>query len=103
MRISDCNFFYKILISALSRYADAVSAAQENKSAIKELSDQLYHLTALLVCETDKSGSKSMRRHLLRKISWAPVDVFDENVIETVIGCWQWISSARRDCEVNIE
>ena len=44
-----------------------------------------------------------MRRHLLRKISWAPVDVFDENVIETVIGCWQWISSARRDCEVNIE
>lgn len=40
-----------------------------------------------------------MRRNLLRKISFAPIDMFECSIIETVIACWQWISSARRDLE----
>ena len=86
---------------ALNRYAQCVSDVRSNKANANEMHEQLYHLTALLVFDEDESKrcSKSVRRQLLRKISWAPIEVFQESVVETVIQCWQWISSARRDLE----
>ena len=67
---------------ALHRFTETIANVKKGKVELPELQEQLYQLAALLVCdETAIKCTKSMRRNLLRKISFAPIDMFECSII----------------------
>jgi len=56
----------------------------------------LFRMTALLVT------SKDADRRLLRHLCLAPVRLFDESVMESVVACWEWLLVARCDLRVQV-
>ena len=81
----------KSLNDQIDRYKQLVADANPN---IEEIEEQLFRLAGLLIIGKFSSEEK---RRLIRIISWAIVDCFDLSVMETMIACWQWISSAKAE------
>jgi len=66
------------------------------KQDVKVHQECVYRITALLV------ATPICDRQLVHALCWAPVDLFSEDTIASVISCWKWLLAARSDLESKV-
>ena len=42
-------------------------------------------------------------RKLLRSVCWSPSQLFTKQSLESAVACWEWISAARPDIELQVQ
>jgi phosphatidylinositol 4-kinase len=66
------------------------------KQDLKSHQESVYKITALLI------ATPVCDRQLVHALCWAPVDLFSEDTIASVISCWKWLLAARSDLELKV-
>lgn len=61
--------------------------------------DTVYKISALLIVNTH---NKKYDRKLLRSLCWAPLHLFHEETIDSVVDCWKWVLSAKPEIELQL-
>lgn len=61
--------------------------------------DTVYKISAFLIVNTH---NKKYERKLLRSLCWAPLYLFHEETIDSVIDCWKWVLSAKPEIELQL-
>ena len=61
--------------------------------------DTVYKISALLIVNT---YNRKYDRKLLRSLCWAPLHLFHEDTIDSVIDCWKWVLSAKPEIELQV-
>lgn len=72
-----------------------LKVASGSKDALS-FQDCMYRITALLIT------TPGWNRQLINAVSFAPIDYFSAESIESVIFSWKWILSARSDLELQL-
>lgn len=63
---------------------------------IKSHQECVYRITALLI------ATPLCDRQLVHALCWAPVFLFSEDTIASIISCWKWLLAARSDLESKV-
>jgi hypothetical protein len=61
--------------------------------------DTVYKISAFLIVNT---FNEKYDRKLLRSLCWAPLHLFHEDTIDSVIDCWKWVLSAKPEIELQV-
>lgn len=82
-------------LSSLILQKYKLALGERNQKDIKEC---IFRSTALLVAE---GQDHTHDRMILRTVCFAAVDLFESDILEVCINCWQWLLSSRSDLEMD--